>query len=75
MIYFWKKSGWFLVCLTVEKNTGMPEYYRIITDYEYQGKLAEIYYPQIYILSFRFQKYIFSVNTNSENLLNISLSK
>jgi hypothetical protein len=29
--------------LTVEKNSGMPENYRFMMDYEYQEKKKEIY--------------------------------
>jgi hypothetical protein len=31
-----------VVCLTAEKNAGMPENYRFMMDYEYQEK-KEIY--------------------------------
>jgi hypothetical protein len=34
-IFFWQEIGLFLVCLTVEKNAGMPENYRYMRDYEY----------------------------------------
>jgi hypothetical protein len=33
----------FLVCLTVEKNAGMPENYIFMMDSEYQEKKKEIY--------------------------------
>jgi hypothetical protein len=50
--------------LTVEKNVGMPENFRIAMDYEYQEKKKEIYLLkyivfEIYILCIRFQKIFF----------------
>jgi hypothetical protein len=50
--------------LTVEKNAGMPENYRFMMDYEYQGKREEIHRLKykvfkIYILSKRFNKILF----------------
>jgi hypothetical protein len=30
--------GLFIVCFTVWENAGMPENYKLLMDYEYQGK-------------------------------------
>jgi hypothetical protein len=52
-----------IVCLTVW-DAGMPENYKLMMDYEYQGKKEEIHELQyivseIYILSIRFHKIFF----------------
>jgi hypothetical protein len=43
IISFWRAIGLYQVYLTVEGNAGMPENYRFMMDYEYQGKNKEIY--------------------------------
>jgi hypothetical protein len=35
--------GLFIVCLTDWENVGMPENYRLMMDYEYQGRREEIH--------------------------------
>jgi hypothetical protein len=59
--------GLFLVCLTVEKNAGMPENYRCLIDYDYQEKKKEIdelkyIVFEIYHYLLDFTEYFLSVN-------------
>jgi hypothetical protein len=73
LLIFLREMGLFLVCLTVEKNVGMPENYIFMMDYEWQEKrrhsaLAEICKSSksIYYL-IDFTNYFLSVNTNSDS--------
>jgi hypothetical protein len=40
---FWRGIGLFIVCFTFWDNAEMPEKYRLMMDYEYQGKKLEIH--------------------------------
>jgi hypothetical protein len=66
LYYYILAGNWVvIVCLTVWEFAGMPENYRLMMDYEYQGKKEEIHKLkyivfEIYILSIRFQKILFA---------------
>jgi hypothetical protein len=59
----------FVLCFTVLENAGMPENYRLIMDYEYQGKKEKFHKLkyivfEIYTVYYQldFTKYLLSKN-------------